>query len=31
MFSRDRRYEMNGGRRIAAGNRVYGALAAWMR
>ena len=31
MFSRDGRYEMDVERRIAAGNRVNGALAALMR
>ena len=31
MFSRDARYEMEVERRIAAGNRVNGALAALMR
>ena len=30
-FSRDQRYEMDVERRIAAGNRVNGALAALMR
>ena len=31
MFSRDGRYEMDEERRIAAGNKVNGALAALMR
>ena len=31
MFSRDKRYEMDVERRIAAGNRVNGPLAALMR
>ena len=31
MFSRDGKYEMDVERRIAAGNRVNGALAAFMR